>query len=44
MPIVSFNINGISAEDVADILNKNGFALRSGIHCAALTHKHLGNY
>jgi selenocysteine lyase/cysteine desulfurase len=41
-PIVSFNIPNFFAEDVAAFLNKKGFALRAGLHCAALTHTSLG--
>jgi cysteine desulfurase family protein len=42
LPIVSFNVDGKKSEEVSDILNRRGFCLRSGFHCAALTHKYLG--
>jgi cysteine desulfurase/selenocysteine lyase len=32
--VVSFNIDGVSAEDIAIILDENGIAIRSGHHCA----------
>ena len=42
VPIVSFNINGLSSVEVSGMLNNAGFALRSGLHCAILAHKSLG--
>jgi cysteine desulfurase family protein len=42
VPIVSFNLGNRHSEDVANELNKKGFALRAGLHCAALAHKSLG--
>ena len=41
-PIVSFNIDGISSEEVASKLAEHGFCLRAGYHCAALAHATLG--
>ena len=38
-PLVSFNINNVSCEEVAELLNKDGFAVRAGYHCAYLAHK-----
>ena len=40
-PVLPFNINGVSSDEVAEFLNKNGFALRSGLHCAPLAHKKI---
>ena len=34
--IVTFNVKGIFAQDVAGYLNKLGFAVRSGNHCAKI--------
>ena len=34
--IVTFNVKGIFAQDVASYLNKNGIAVRSGNHCAKI--------
>lgn len=42
VPIVSFNIAGIEPETVAEELNKDGFCLRAGLHCAPLAHQTLG--
>lgn len=40
--IVSFSIDGISSQEVADALNANyDVAVRAGFHCAPLIHKHL---
>ena len=41
-PIVSFNIEGKHSEEVAESLNKNGVAVRGGLHCAPLAHKTIG--
>lgn len=41
-PIVSFNIEGVKPEELSEYLSRNGFCLRVGFHCAALTHKNLG--
>ncbi len=42
VPIVSFNIDGIKSETVAQILAKKGYCLRAGFHCSALAHSQLG--
>ncbi len=43
--ITSFNIDGFSGEDVAEILNREyGIAVRSGFHCAGLAHKTIGTW
>lgn len=41
-PIVSFNLEGIPAEELAGALSRSGFALRGGLHCAFLAHRTLG--
>lgn len=41
-PIVAFNIGSIPSAEAAELLNKAGFALRGGFHCAYLAHKTLG--
>lgn len=38
-PVIAFNVRGLSCEEVAELLNKDGFALRAGYHCAYLAHK-----
>ncbi|MBQ8780529.1 MAG: aminotransferase class V-fold PLP-dependent enzyme [Oscillospiraceae bacterium] len=42
LPIVSFNIEGLTANEAAAALSEKGFALRGGLHCAGLAHKALG--
>ncbi len=42
VPIVSFNIRGIPSEEAAQLLAKQGFCLRAGLHCAPLAHHSLG--
>ena len=40
-PLISFNIKGFSSEQVGEHLNKNGIAVRDGLHCAPLAHKQI---
>lgn len=43
--VISFNINNIDCETVADILNRSySIAVRSGYHCAPLAHKSIGTF
>ena len=42
VPVLSFNIKGKRSSQVAEILNTNGVAVRSGLHCAPLAHEHIG--
>lgn len=42
VPIVSFNLDGYSANELAQLLSDKGFALRGGLHCAPLAHHTLG--
>lgn len=42
VPIVSFNIQGIPSEELAQELADQGYCLRAGFHCAALAHTQLG--
>jgi len=43
--IVSFNIKGITPDDIGYILqNAYGITVRTGMHCAPLIHKALGTY
>ena len=43
--ITLFNIDGWSAEDVTDTLNRQyGIAVRGGFHCAGLAHKTIGTW
>lgn len=38
VPIVSFNLDYLTAEELASRLDQAGFALRGGLHCAILAH------
>ncbi|MEX0712764.1 MAG: cysteine desulfurase [Pirellulales bacterium] len=40
--IVSFTVEGIHAHDVAQLLDREGIAIRAGHHCAMPLHKRLG--
>ncbi len=43
LAVVSFSVDGMTPDQVADILdNQYGIAVRPGLHCAAATHKSLG--
>jgi selenocysteine lyase/cysteine desulfurase len=39
--ILLFNVKGIPSEQVGNMLNRRGFCVRAGYHCAALGHKTL---
>lgn len=41
-PVLSFSINGMHSESVADELDKMNFATRAGYHCSFLAHKTYG--
>lgn len=41
-PLISFNIEKMNSEEVGRLLNENGIAVRSGLHCAVLAHKTYG--
>jgi len=40
--IVSFTVEGVHAHDVAQLLDREGIAVRAGHHCAMPLHKRLG--
>lgn len=43
--VLSFNINGMSPEEVGYVLEHSfGIVVRAGLHCAPLIHKALGSY
>ena len=42
VPVICFNFSDFTSEQTADILNKNGFALRGGLHCAPTAHQKIG--
>ena len=41
-PVMSVNIKGLPSEQLAHILDQNGVAVRAGLHCAPLAHRHFG--
>lgn len=42
LPIVSFNADGMTSNEIASELSRRGFALRGGLHCSGLAHKAIG--
>jgi cysteine desulfurase family protein len=40
--VISFNIKGIDASHVGEMLNEEGIAVRTGYHCAPLIHEVIG--
>lgn len=41
-PVLSVNVDGVPSEDVARELDRHGVAVRAGLHCAPLAHRHFG--
>lgn len=42
VPLISFNVKNMHSEEVAQLLNNFGVAVRAGLHCAPLAHKTMG--
>jgi selenocysteine lyase/cysteine desulfurase len=42
VPVLSVNIKGLPSEQLAYMLDQNGVAVRAGLHCAPLAHRHFG--
>lgn len=42
VPTLSFNVMGLSSNDLADKLANRGIAVRAGLHCAPMAHRRLG--
>jgi len=40
--VLSFNIDGMDSAETADLLDRAGFCLRGGLHCAPSMHRYLG--
>jgi cysteine desulfurase/selenocysteine lyase len=40
--VVSFELDGVHPHDIAEILNRNGVAIRAGHHCAMPLHRKFG--
>lgn len=42
VPMISFNIEGMDSSEVSILLDRNGIAVRGGLHCSPLAHRALG--
>lgn len=40
--VVSFTVDGVDCEEVAELLGRHGVAVRAGLHCAPMAHKSAG--
>ncbi|MDR1892158.1 MAG: aminotransferase class V-fold PLP-dependent enzyme [Oscillospiraceae bacterium] len=41
-PVLAFNIGDMESSEVGEALNKAGFAVRTGLHCAPTAHRLIG--
>ncbi len=41
-PVLSFNVAGLSSPETAALLDREGIAVRAGLHCAPSAHKRIG--
>ncbi|MCI9415559.1 MAG: aminotransferase class V-fold PLP-dependent enzyme [Clostridiales bacterium] len=41
-PVLSLNIRNVPSERTAELLNRQGIAVRAGLHCAPSAHRHYG--
>ncbi len=41
-PVLSVTVAGVASEEIARRLNEHGVAVRAGLHCAPLAHRHFG--
>ncbi len=41
-PLFSFNLRGYTSEETAALLDREGVAVRAGLHCAPTAHRHMG--
>ncbi len=41
-PVLSINVDGYSSEELARELDRWGVAVRAGLHCAPMAHRHFG--
>jgi len=44
VPVLAFDVRGLTAAEAASFLNERGFCLRSGYHCAPLAHRSLHSF
>lgn len=42
--ILLFNLDGVPCRECADILDRRGICVRSGLHCSPLAHRRVGSY
>lgn len=42
VPVISFNVEGLSSEKTAVLLSNNGVFVRGGLHCAPFAHRQMG--
>lgn len=42
VPTLSFNVSGLSSEETARHLERDGIAVRAGLHCAPMAHRRIG--
>lgn len=42
VPVLCFNVAGLHSSQTAELLNKAGYALRAGLHCAPTAHRRMG--
>jgi selenocysteine lyase/cysteine desulfurase len=42
VPVISFNLRGLSASKTAELLDKFNIAVRGGLHCAPFAHSTIG--
>lgn len=42
VPLLSFNLLGKTPEETAALLDQAGIAVRAGLHCAPMAHRHFG--
>lgn len=42
VPVLSVNVEDIPSERLAELLDEKGIAVRAGLHCAPMAHRHFG--
>lgn len=42
VPVLSVNVEDIPSEQLAELLDEKGIAVRAGLHCAPAAHRHFG--
>jgi len=43
-PLLVLNVEGLSSLELANLLSKEGIAVRGGLHCAPMAHDQIGTY